>query len=223
MLGLTNVRPYRASAVLGVLVLSEAPRYGDAAHTSAFHAAPAVAGILLILPGFLLLVSRSRRDIPKPALTERRHLAWRTWRTLLIVVALFAVATVARAGINLRAPLTLCIVGLLFAVTWTSTGLAVAMLRQDPRGPLLRLRWLTVTPGCLLGSVLSFLVLGDTWATLLFGCFSTGLGALLCDLWTTVPQRTIVPRPANHTIMYYAQGSEAPPHRTRKQATQPDS
>jgi hypothetical protein len=190
VLGLTHIRPYRAAAVLGVLVLSEAPRYGGSAHTSAFHAAPAVAGTLLILPGFLRLVTRPRRDVATPAVTERRRLAWRTWGTLLITVALFAVATIAGSGVNLRAPLTLCIVGLLFAVTWTATGLAVAMLRQDLHGPLLRLRWLTVTPGCLLGPVLSFLVLGDTWATLLFGCFSTGLGALLCDLWTAVPQGT---------------------------------
>jgi hypothetical protein len=39
-----------------------------------------------------------------------------------------------------------------------------------------------------LGLVLTFLLIGDTWATLLFGCFSTGLGALLCDLWASVPQ-----------------------------------
>jgi hypothetical protein len=34
-----------------------------------------------------------------------------------------------------------------------------------------------------LGLALAFLLIGDTWATLLFGCFATGLGALLCDLW----------------------------------------
>ena len=64
---------------------------------------------------------------------------------------------------------------------------ALAMLRQDRTGALLRLRWLTVTPGSLLGLLLTYLALGDTWATLLFGCFSTGLGALLCDLWAPVP------------------------------------
>jgi hypothetical protein len=188
MLALTHVHRYRAAAVLGALVLSEAPRYGGSAHTSAFHAAPAAAGILLILPGFLRLVTRSRKDLPTLAVAQRRRLAWRAWGTLLAATGLFAIATVAGAGIHVLAPLTLCTVGLLVAVVWTSTGMALAMLRQDRTGSLLRLRWLTVTPGCLLGLLLTYLVLGDTWATLLFGCFSTGLGALLCDLWASVPQ-----------------------------------
>lgn len=182
-IGLTQWHPLRAAAVLGALVLSEAPRYGGSAHTSAFHPVPATIGILLILPGFLRLVTRSRKDLPRPAVAQRRDLAWRTWVALLIVAPLLAVATVVGAGIHLLAPLTLCTVGLFVTVIWTSTKLALAMLRQDRTGRLLRLRWLMVTPGCLLGLVFTYLVLGDTWATLLFGCFSTGLGALLCDLW----------------------------------------
>jgi hypothetical protein len=187
MLSLTHIHPYRAAAVLGALVLSEAPRYGGSAHTAAFHTAPAAAGILLILPGFLRLVTRSRKDMPTLAVAQRRRLAWRAWGTLLAATVLFATATVAGAGIHLLAPLSLCTVGLLGAVIWTSTGMALAMLRQDRTGALLRLRWLTVTPGSLLGLLLTYLALGDTWATLLFGCFSTGLGALLCDLWAPVP------------------------------------
>jgi hypothetical protein len=135
------------------------------------------------MPGFLRLVTRSRKDLPMPAVAQRRQLAWRAWRTLLIVAPLLAFATVIGAGIHLLAPLTLCTVGLFVTVVWTSTGMAFVMLRQDQTGPLRRLRWLTVSPGCLLGLVLTFLLIGDTWATLLFGCFSTGLGALLCDLW----------------------------------------
>lgn len=185
---MTHVHPYRAVAVLGALMLSEAPRYGGSTHTAAFHTAPAAVGILLILPGFRRLVTRSRKDTPTPALAQRRHLAWRAWGTLLVAAALLAIATVAGTGINLLAPLTLSTVGLLGTVVWTSTGTAFAMLREDRTGSLLRLRWLTVTPGCLLGLVLTFLVWGDTWATLLFGSFSTGLGALLCDLWASVPQ-----------------------------------
>ncbi len=184
---MTRVHPYRVAAVLGALVLSEAPRYGSSVHTAAFHAAPAVAGILLILPGFWRLVTRSRKTQPTHSITQQRQLVWRTWGTLLAATALLAITTVAGGGIPLLAPLILCTVGLLVAVVWTSTDLALAMLRRDPTGPLLRLRWLTVTPGCVLGLVLTFLVLGDTWATLLFGCFSTGLGALLCDLWASVP------------------------------------
>ena len=114
---------------------------------------------------------------------RQRHLAWRAWGTLLVVAPLLAVATIIGAGIHLLAPLTICTVGLFVTVVWTSTGTAFAMLRQDQTGALLRLRWLTVTPGCLLGLTLAFLLIGDTWATLLFRCFSTGLGALLCDLW----------------------------------------
>jgi hypothetical protein len=181
--GLTARHPLRAAAVLGTLVLSEAPRYGGSARTSAFHPVPAAVGILLILPGFLRLVTRSRKDLPRPAVAQRRQLAWCAWRTLLVAAPLLAIATVIGAGIHLVAPLTLCTVGMFVTVVWTSTGMAFTMFRQDRAGPLLRLRWLTVTPGCLLGLALTFLLLGDTWATLLFGCFSTGLGALLCDLW----------------------------------------
>jgi hypothetical protein len=181
--GFTGRHPLRAAAVLGTLILSEAPRYGDSARTSAFHTFPAAVGILLIMPGFLLLVTMSRKDLPRPAVAQRRQLAWRAWRALLVAAPLLAIATVIGAGIHLLAPLTLCTVGLFVTVVWTSTRTAFAMLRQDRTGPLLRLRWLTVTPGCLLGLVLTFLLIGDTWATLLFGCFSTGLGALLCDLW----------------------------------------
>jgi hypothetical protein len=181
-IGLTQRHPLRAAAVLGTLVLSEAPRYGGSARTSAFHPVPAAVGILLILPGFLRLVTRSRKDLPRPAAAQRRQLAWRAWRTLLVAAPLLAIATVTGAGIHLLAPLTLCTVGLFVTVVWTSTGMALAMFRQDQTGALLRLRWLTITPGCLLGLALTFLLIGDTWATLLFGCFSTGLGALLCDL-----------------------------------------
>lgn len=181
--GLTQRHPLRVAAVLGTLVLSEAPRYGGSAHSSAFHPVPAAVGILLILPGFLRLVTGSRKDLPRAVVAQRRQLAWRAWGTLLVVAPLLAVATVIGAGIHLLAPLTLCTVGLFVTVVWTSTCMAFAMLRQDRTGPLLRLRWLTVTPGCLLGLALTFLLIGDTWATLLFGCFSTGLGALLCDLW----------------------------------------
>jgi hypothetical protein len=188
MLVLTHAHPYRAATVLGALVLTEAPRYGGSAHTPAFHTAPAAVGILLILPGFWRLVTRSRKDTPTPSMAQRRHLAWRVWVTLLVAAALLAIATVAEAGIHLLAPLTLCTVGLLGTIVWTSTGMALAMLREDRTGPVPRLRWLTVTPGCLLGLVLTLLIFGDTWATLLVGCFSTGLGALLCDLWASVPQ-----------------------------------
>jgi hypothetical protein len=190
---LTRVRRYTAAVVLGALVLSEAPHYGESARTPTFHTAPAAAGIVLILPGFWRLVTRSRKAIPTPAVAQRRLLAWRAWGMLLVAASLFAIATVAGAGIHLLAPLTLCTVSLFVAVIWTSTVTAFAMLRQDRSGPLPRLRWLTVTPGCLLGPALSFLVLGDTWATLLFGCFSTGLGALLCDLWLSVPKAPVMP------------------------------
>jgi hypothetical protein len=186
-LALTHVHPHRAAAVLGALVLSEAPRYGASTHTAAFHSAPAALGSLLILPGLQRLLTRSRKDMPTPTVAQRRRRAWRTWGTLLATSTLFAVATAVGAGIHILAPLTLCTVGLFVAVVWTSTWLAVAMLRQDHTGPLLRLRWLTVTPGCLLGLILAYILSGDTWATLLFGCFATGLGTLLCDLWAPVP------------------------------------
>jgi hypothetical protein len=182
-IGVTRRHPLRAATLLGTLILSEAPRYGSSAHSSAFHTVPAAVGILLILPGFLRLVTRSRKERPRPTVAQRRQLAWRAWATLLVVAPLLAIATVTGAGIHLLAPLTLCIVELFVTVVWTSTGMAFAMLRHDRTGPLLRLRWLTVTPGCLLGLVLTYLLIGDTWATLLFGCFSTGLGALMCDLW----------------------------------------
>lgn len=185
--GLTQHHYLSAAAVLGTLVLSEAPRYGGSARTSAFHTVPAAVGILLILPGFLRIVTRSRKDLSTASVRQRRDLAWHAWGVLLIAAPLLAITTVFGAGIHFLAPLTLCTVGLFFTVVWASTGLALTMLRRDRTGPLLRLRWLTVTPGCLLGLVLTFLLIGDTWATFLFGCFSTGLGALLCDLWASVP------------------------------------
>jgi undecaprenyl pyrophosphate phosphatase UppP len=175
-----------ATPVLGALVLSEAPRYAGSAHTAAFHTAPALVGGLLVLPWFWRLVTRSRKDKPTRSVKQRHQQAWRAWEMLLVVVALFAIATVAGAGIHLIAPLTLATLSLAIAVVWTATGTAFAMLRQDHAKPLLRLRWLTVTPGCLLGLAVAFTVFGDTWATLLFGCFSAGLGALLCDLWASV-------------------------------------
>jgi hypothetical protein len=180
---LTRRDHLRVAAVLGTLVLSEAPRYGGSAQASAFHTVPATVGILLILPGFLRLVTRSRKELPTPTAMQRRDLAWRTWGTLLVVAPLLAIATFIGADIHLLAPLTLCTVGLFVTVVWSSTSMAFAMLRQDQTGPLLRLRWLTVTPACLLGLALTFLLIGDTWTTLLFGCFATGLGALLCELW----------------------------------------
>jgi hypothetical protein len=181
------VSALRATAVLGALVLSEAPRYGNSTSTGAFHTAPALGGGLLILPWFWYLVTRSHKDRSVRTVAQRRHSAWHTWEALLVVAAVFAITAIVRAGIHFIAPLTVATVVAAVGVIWTSTGLAFAMLREDRTMPLLRLRWLTVTPGCLLGLVLSFLVFGDSWVTLLFGCFSTGLGALLCDLWASVP------------------------------------
>jgi hypothetical protein len=169
-------------------VLSEAPRYGSSVSTGAFHTAPALGGGLLILPWFWHLVTRSRKDRPTHTVAQRRQRAWRTWEVLLVVAAIFAIVTIIRAGIQLIAPLTVATVTGAVAVAWTTTDLAFAMLRQDRAMPLLRLRWLTVPPGCLLGFVATFMAFGDTWATLLFGCFSSGLGALLCDLWASVPK-----------------------------------
>jgi cytochrome b561 len=193
MLALIRVHPHRASAVLGALALSDAPRYETSAHTPAFHTAVAVVGILLILPWFWRLVTRSRSSKSKPSVAQRRTSAWSAWWTLLLVAVIFAVATVAEASIYLLAPLSLCTFGLLLTVVCTSTGTALAMLRQDHPGPLRCLQWLTITPACLLGLTLSFLLFGDSWVTLLFGCFSTGLGALLCDLWAPTSQSTAAP------------------------------
>jgi hypothetical protein len=182
------VSTYRAAAVLGALVLSEAPRYGNSTSTGAFHTAPALGGGLLILPWFWYLVTRSHKDRSVRTVAQRRRCAWHMWEALLVVAAIFAIVTILRAGIHLIAPLTVATVTGAVAVVWTATDLAFAMLRQDRATPLLRLRWLTVTPGCLLGLVATFMAFGDTWATLLFGCFSSGLGALLCDLWASMPR-----------------------------------
>jgi hypothetical protein len=179
---------YRAAAALGGLVLSEAPRYGQLAYTGAFHLVPALAGGLLILPWSWHLVTSSRKDRRTGTLDQQRLCAWRTWQALLVLAAGFAVATLARAPIQLIAPLTLATVACALAVVWSATSLALAMLREDRATAVLRLRWLTVTPGCLLGLLASFTTLGDTWATLLFGCFSSGLGVLLCDVWASVPK-----------------------------------
>lgn len=181
------LRAYKVAAVMGALVLSEAPRYGDLARKDVFHTAPAVVGGLLILPWLWRLSTRSRNDRPTRTVAQQRRRAWRTWVALLLVASLFAITTIARAGIHFTAPLTVATIGTAVAVVWTATGFALAMLRRDHATPLLRMRWLAVTPGCLLGPVVTFAALGDTWATLLFGCFSAGLGALLCDLWTAPP------------------------------------
>jgi hypothetical protein len=176
-----------AAAVVGALVLSEAPRYGDLARKDAFHTGPAIVGGLLILPWFWRLSIRSRKDRPTRTVAQQRRRAWRTWVALLVVASTLAITTIARAGIQLTAPLVIATFGTAVAVVWTSTSLALALLRQDRAAPIRRLRWLTVTPGCLLGPAITFAALGDTWATLLFGCFSTGLGALLCDVWAPAP------------------------------------
>jgi hypothetical protein len=181
------VSAYRAAAVLGALVLSEAPRYGSSASTGAFHTAPAIGGGLLVLPWFWHLVTRSRKDRSTRTVAQRRLRAWHMWETLLVVATIFAITTLTRAGIHLVAPLAVATIAGAVAVVWTTTGLALAMLREDRATPALRLRWLTVTPGCLLGLVASFMAFGDTWATLLFGCFASGLGTLLCDVWASVP------------------------------------
>ncbi len=180
-------RALTAAAVLGALVLSEAPRYGDLARKGAFHTRPAILGGLLILPWLWRLSTRSRKDRPTRTVAQLRHRASRTWVALLVIASIFAITTIARAGIQLTAPLIIATFGIAVAVVCAATSLALALLRQDPAAPICRLRWLTVTPGCLLGSAITFAALGDTWATLLFGCFSTGLGFLLCDLWAPAP------------------------------------
>jgi hypothetical protein len=188
MLALIRVHPRRTAAVLGALALSDAPRYETSTHAPAFHTAVAVVGVLLILPWFWQLVTRSRSSKSKPSVAQRRKSTWSAWWMLLLVAVIFAIATVAEASIYLLAPLSLCTFGLLLTVVCASTGTALAMLRQDHTGALWCLRWLAITPACLLGLTLSFLLFGDSWVTLLFGCFSTGLGALLCDLWAPAPQ-----------------------------------
>jgi hypothetical protein len=187
-----------AAAVLGALVLSEAPRYGDLARKDAFHTSPAIVGGLLILPWFWHLSTRSRKDRPTRTVAQWRRRAWRTWMALLVIASIFAITTIARAGIHLTAPLIIATFGTAVAVVWTATSFALALRRQDHAAPIRRLLWLTVPPGCLLGPTITFVALGDTWATLLFGCFSTGLGALLCDLWTPAPPRDAAPTPHPH-------------------------
>jgi hypothetical protein len=179
--------------MLGAVALSDAPRYETYAHAPAFHTAIAVVGILLILPWFWQLVTRSRSGKSKPSTAQRRKLAWSAWWMLLLVTVIFAIATVAEASIYLLAPLSLCTFGLLLTVVCASTGTALAMLRQDHTGLMCGLRWLTITPACMLGLTFSFLLFADSWVTLLFGCFSTGLGALLCDLWAPTPQPPAAP------------------------------